>query len=718
MSGLTQVLLAGLSGLRASQSGMSVVSQNIANANTPGYVRTELTLQPRTQLGIGAGVEVAGVQRAADRFLATASYIAEASRGSSAARADLLARAQSSFGDPASETSMFAVLDQFWSSMSEISVDPASALRRVDAVATLQSTYAEISRIAQSIQDLVAEADQRVADSVAEAQSLIDRIAALNEEIRLNKRTGADSSAAENAQSALIDTLSGLIDLRIAPAPEGGVHVRTSGGALLVGVNAARLNYTPNSAPFATHGVITFNEDLGAQSNIEPFLLGGEIKGLLDVRDKDLAGLAEALGGFSAALADALNQVHNQNASSPAVSQLKGRQTGLLGTDALDFTGNAIVAVTDASGALTQRLTIDFDAQTISAEAPAGVFSFAGGSINAFAAALNSALGAATPAGSASFTGGVLSLSVGNGGGLVVQQDAADPSARAGRGFSHFFGLNDLVSRPTPMFFESGVQGSDLHGLNAGGQIAYQVRDAAGRLIAERTVTIAGALAAPGADWDDLVSALNASGTGLGEYGAFALNATTGKLSFTADPAFKVDLIGDSTQRGATGVSVSALHGLSDAALAGRALEINVDAEIAADPGRLAVGRPDLTAAIGQRIIEAGDNRGASALVAARDAVRAFPASGVLTAQSASLAVYAARLGGEAGRLASDAKRAADGAEAVATAAGDRRAQAEGVSIDDELLKMTTYQNAYAAAARVIQAAKEMLDVLMAIGYR
>jgi flagellar hook-associated protein 1 FlgK len=98
--------------------------------------------------------------------------------------------------------------------------------------------------------------------------------------------------------------------------------------------------------------------------------------------------------------------------------------------------------------------------------------------------------------------------------------------------------------------------------------------------------------------------------------------------------------------------------------------------------------------------------------------VRGFPAAGVLTAQSTTLAVYAARLGGEAGRLAADAQRAANGAEAVATAAGDRRAQIEGVSLDDELLKMTTYQNAYAAAARVIQAATDMLDVLMAIGYR
>ena len=89
-----------------------------------------------------------------------------------------------------------------------------------------------------------------------------------------------------------------------------------------------------------------------------------------------------------------------------------------------------------------------------------------------------------------------------------------------------------------------------------------------------------------------------------------------------------------------------------------------------------------------------------------------------MTAQSTTLAIYASRLGGEAGRLSESAERAALGAEAVMIAAGERRAEVESVNLDDELVKMTTYQNAYAAAARVIQAAKEMLDVLMAIGYR
>lgn len=717
MTGLTAVLLSGLSGLRAAQTGLGVASQNIANANTPGYVRTELSLAARTQLGAGAGVEVSGIRRAADRFLATASYIAEAVHGAAAARADFLQRAQASFGDPTSDTSMFATLDQAWSAIAELGIDPSSPLRRADAVGSLSATYSEIQRVGQSIQDLIGEADQRVEDLIAEAQDLINHIHSLNQEIRLNKRSGADASGAENAQSALIDRLSTLLDVRVTAAAEGGVNVRTSGGALLVGIQPAHLSYDSAAGPYSAHGVIAINEELGTQANIEPFLLGGELKGLLQVRDHDLPNLAEALGGFAAALADALNQVHNENASSPPLSVLTGRQTGLLGTDALGFTGEATVAIVDANGVLRERLSIDFDAQTIVSEAPAASFSFAGGTINSFTSALNSALAAATPAGGASFSNGVLSLQVG-GGGLVVQQDSADPSARAGRGFAHFFGLNDIVSRPDPLFFESGVQGAGLHGLTAGGEITYRVRDTAGRFIAERTVSISGALAGPASTWNDLVSALNTPGAGLGEYGSFALNAATGRISFTPMPVFQVELLGDSTARGGTGVSFSGLHGLSSAATSGRSTEINVNPLLISDPMRLGVGKPDLSLALGQRVIEAGDSRGAAALLAARDTVRGFPAAGALSAQSSTLASYAARLGGEAGRLSIDAQRRAAGAEAVVNAADSRRAEVEGVSLDDELLKMTTYQNAYAAAARVIQAAQDMLDVLMAIGYR
>ena len=60
----------------------------------------------------------------------------------------------------------------------------------------------------------------------------------------------------------------------------------------------------------------------------------------------------------------------------------------------------------------------------ITGENPAAVYSFAGGTISAFTTALNTALGAATPAGAATFSGGVMTLNVGQSGGIVVQKSA------------------------------------------------------------------------------------------------------------------------------------------------------------------------------------------------------------------------------------------------------------------------------------------------------
>jgi len=204
----------------------------------------------------------------------------------------------------------------------------------------------------------------------------------------------------------------------------------------------------------------------------------------------------------------------------------------------------------------------------------------------------------------------------------------------------------------------------------------------------------------------------------LGDYGTFSMDSATGQVRFAPNAGYQTTLIQDTTQRGATGISFTALNGLSNGSTMGRGLEVQVSARIATNPILLAVGQPDLSVDLGERLIESGDGRGAAALIAARDAPRSFTANGVLTAQTTTLASYASRLGGEAGRMATDAERAATASLAVQNAANDRRAVVEGISLDDELMKMTVYQNSYAASARVIQAATEMLDILMSIGYR
>jgi flagellar hook-associated protein 1 FlgK len=95
------------------------------------------------------------------------------------------------------------------------------------------------------------------------------------------------------------------------------------------------------------------------------------------------------------------------------------------------------------------------------------------------------------------------------------------------------------------------------------------------------------------------------------------------------------------------------------------------------------------------------------------DVVQSFGAVGVIAAQNTTINDFAARISGIAGARATSSQQAADSAVAVYTEVSQRRDSVEGVNIDEELVKMTQYQQAYNAASRMMQAANEMLDTLM-----
>lgn len=696
-----------LTGLNASQAALKVISQNVANANTPGYVRAQVNFTPQIVGGAGAGVSVESITRAADRFLAEAQRVSGAANAAAGARAELLDRAQLLFGDPNGDQTLFTRIDDVYTALQNASVDPTSSVARRSVISTLQDVFGEFSRVAQSIENLRLEADQRVGEAISRANDLLARVSDLNGQIALTKKSGGDITGAENARDQLIDELSTIMDLRVTPAADGTVDIRTNTGGLLVGVTAAKLSYTEFATAYGPPGTIMINEGLPTEGAFGPMLSGGLLKGLLQVRDVDLPSFGESLGSLAAAMADELNRVHATNAGSPPPARLVGRNTGLLATDSLNFTGQAIVGVTNQDGDLARRLTIDFEAGTITTENPANVQNFAQ-NVGAFVTALNAALQLAPAQATAAFVDGVLTLDTNSSSGIVLGEVSGDASDRAGRGFSHFFGLNDLVRSDVPTFFAAGFSPSDAHGLNASGSIRFRVTDPNGRVVLERDVGVAGT------SWQDFVNQLNSGTNGIGQYGAAALNSV-GTIYLQGSPGYTITALSDTTERGNTGLGASDLFVFNRAALAARPHELQVDPAIASFPSRLSLGKPDLTAAIGSRVVEAGDTRGAQALLAAKDTARYFPAAGGIPAQTTSISTYASRLAGEAARMADTAEKAQTGATAVYEAATERRIQAEGVSIDEELIRMTQFQQSYAASSRLIQAAKDMLDILLSL---
>lgn len=696
---LNSILNSSASGLYAAQTQLRVISENITNVNTPGYTRRVADQQAIPFSEMGGGVEISGIHRVVDTYLQQAGLNAAADAGAAESLSSMLDRAQSLFGDPTGSDGYFSSLDDVFNNFTLASTDPTSNLSRQQALNSVTSFLSRSEGVAENIKSLTDEADSQITSKLKDVNNLLSQIDTLNTNITKASTSGQDPSGAQNTQSLLIDKLSSLMDVTLQSDANGRVLVRGSGGALLVGPGgAATLAFSSQgSAP----GQITASIGGSGDTPVTP--KSGELAGLLKLRNTELPGLGQELGEYVSQAVEELNRAHNASSSVPAPSTLTGRNTGLdLPTAVGGFTGKTTIAVTDAKGAIQKRVDVDFSAGTMTVDGGAST-AFDSSS---FLSSLNTALGGSAKA---SFSDGALSLSTGdNSTGIAIADDANSPSAKAGRGFSQFFGLNDLVTStgfPDPA---TGLRPTDASGFT--GQIDFRLSNAAGQPLKDVSVTVP-----EGGTMADLVNSLNSSSSGVGLYGSFSLD-DDGRLAFKGNSTgAQLSVLSDKTERGAGGPSMSQLFGLDPQASAARASRFSVRNDIAGNSGAIAFAHLNLGAAAGATALSAQDNSGALALGNAGQTNTRFNAAGGSPPGNMSVSQYGAQLSGFIGQRAATAEDNQSSAEAVAKEAVSRRSSVEGVNLDQELVQLTTYQQSYAASARLISAVKDMYDVLLNI---
>jgi flagellar hook-associated protein 1 FlgK len=696
---LNLTLRTATTGLQAAQMGLRAVSDNIANVNTTGYVRKTIDQKPLVVAGTGMGVQVTGIQRVTDQYLEAASQTASGDYSRWATYSQYMDNAQGLFGDPSSDNYFFNGLDQIYSGFQAAANDPSSSLLRGQAISNVQDFLSDAQRITSQLNALSGTMDTRLTADVSQANDLLSQINSLNADITRAKLVDQDSSGAENIQAQLVDQLTSLMGVRVTPRQGGGVDIRSSDGLKLAGDGAVKLTYV--SSP-STPGYIAAVSDDG-QNTTRPIQLdGGEVRGLLDLRNTQLPQMADQMGEFVQRAVEQINAAHNASSAVPAPATLTGRNTGLDLTSAVSgFTGQSTVAIVDASGVVQKNVLIDFDAQTMSVDGgPATGFS-----PGSFDSDLTAALGGA---GTASFTNGVLSISASTPGqGVAIDEGTSN---KAGRAFSAFFGLNDLIRASGPGTYDTGLKGTDDSGFYSG-SITLRLSQGDGKPL--RDVTIPMPSSGP-VSMDALISQLNDTASGVGLYGQFGLDAN-GALSFKAAQPYNATLsvVQDTTQRGGPGgPSISQLFGIGMGERSTRANQYQVDPTIAADPSKMAFAQLDLSVAAGAPALRPGDARGALAIAQSGDVATQFGAAGTLGSVKMTVSRYASEFSGAIGREAADADSRKQSADAVKTEADNRRQSTEGVNLDEELVNLTTYQQAFNASARVIQATKDLFDVL------
>jgi flagellar hook-associated protein 1 FlgK len=698
---LNSILGTASTGLYAAQTGINAVSDNVANVDTAGYARKVVNQVTSAQDGLGLGVSVAGVTRAANQYLQNASLNAAAKVGETGAVSNLLGQAQALFGDPSGPNNLFSSLNTVFGDFTAAANDPANSLNNIQTVNDAMQFLDQAQSISNQLVQLGAQADSQISSDVSQANQILAQISKLNISITQATAMGADATDAENAQSALINQLSSLIDVKVATTSSGAVTLSTTSGVSLVGQGgAATLGYTASAA----NSQVTITQPGVNESVNNLDLASGEIKGLLNLRNTLLPGVLDQLSEYVSGAVYAINAAHNASSAVPPPQTLTGTATGVdLQTAVAGFSGKTNVAIVDASGNLVQQVTIDFSAGTMSATGGwSGTFTPA-----TFLAQLNTALGGT---GTVSFTNGALSISASLAGdGVAIADDATTPSSRGGEGFSQYFGLNNLISSSTIANYQTGLTAADPSGFLAGQTLTLRVADASGSQITDIQVTT------PGGSVQNLLDALNAPLGGVGLYGQFTLDSS-GALSFTPNTpgGASISVVQDQTQSLSGGMSASQLFGIGAVARASRPNSFSVRADIAANPSLLSLATLNLNAAAaGQPVLSVGDGSGGLRLAGAASASVPFGAAGTMTATTMTISRYASLFGGQLGSGAAAAATASTNAQAVQTEADTRRSSVEGVNLDQELVNLTTYQQAYSASARLVTAAKDMFDTLL-----
>ena len=172
-------------------------------------------------------------------------------------------------------------------------------------------------------------------------------------------------------------------------------------------------------------------------------------------------------------------------------------------------------------------------------------------------------------------------------------------------------------------------------------------------------------------------------------------------------------MVDDQTANTATGTSLSQLFGIGDATRVQAQGTLAVRSDIAANPAALQSATVNLSGGVGSTALALVDNSAAQAFSTAGQTSAAIgPALG-LPATTATLSGYAATISQAISTQASTASTQASTASAVANEASSRLSSAEGVNIDQELVSLTTYQQAYSASARIVQAVNDLFNTLL-----
>jgi flagellar hook-associated protein 1 len=336
--GLSQALSAALSGVNATQQSISVIAGNVANADTPGYVNETLNETEVASPGLpGTSVDTSGINRDLDTLLQNQVWTETSGDSFADTSAQLYQQLQQIYGTPGSSTSFDGIYASFTSALQGLATSPGSSSAQTQALGAAQALTQNLNSMTTTIQQLRTQAEQGIATGVQTANTALQQIAQINQQLSGASTMDSTAAALEDERDQDVTQLTQLMNVNVVQNTNNQISVYTGNGQQLVsGVQASQLSFDDVGTLSATQlwsanpsqdgaGTITLTSPSGATTDLlaTNSIQSGTLGAYIQMRDNILPQAQEQLDEFANQMSQALS---NQTTSGTAAGA--GNQTG------------------------------------------------------------------------------------------------------------------------------------------------------------------------------------------------------------------------------------------------------------------------------------------------------------------------------------------------------------------------------------------------------
>lgn len=307
--------------LAADQSALNATANNVANQNSPGYVRQvvnwssadSVTLSNTGSSAPASGPTVSVTSRR-DRVLEQRVQQQTQAQSQTSARASVLAQIESVFSlsgssATAGSTQIGTALDGFFSTLTALAANPSDTATRAGVLSSAGVVASAFNAAASQLQQVGSSISGELSSSATAVNALTTTIAGLNAQIGANS-PGKDAGPLEDQRQQAIAQLSQFMGLDQISTESNGITLTTQGGTELVSGNRAYPLTAVN-----TGGQVELRDHTG--QDVSATVTGGSIGGQLAAQNIDLPAVTSALDAVAFRLATAVN-AQNAAGTTPA----------------------------------------------------------------------------------------------------------------------------------------------------------------------------------------------------------------------------------------------------------------------------------------------------------------------------------------------------------------------------------------------------------------